>query len=764
MKRRTLSSEDEGGDEPRPYYSKSNPCIEQLLKDIPCYSSGSLEEEEEDDEVEKLQSFGLNVTDDYFVIDGIRNKKGPIPREDGYDITTMDEIRDAESQPFGKKYYDDQLERIRLLNDSNEYKFIKLIAGAMSRSPYDLFDEEDMNRLQQEREEERLKTQLELKRRLVSVEQKDKQLKTLEKRLQELKMKKNDENDALGSQDNDIVMEVEELIDMRQSIDILSDVCDIYDNENENDGNYHRKYYSYSNILGLLTLFDVKSLTQKDMSAIIGLILEGDENDNPLLEPFEKIVEMKDISEVYFFIIYCLYNGNITTFEVFQRLLFDTIDKFGDQLLVKTKALDDLKDSIAPKQSSLALTCTSLFVSDGLASLFDDVTQNKIAKEACSMILGQEKSKGLIKFLDSTTDIGFSITKDNNVPKELRDFIETNKSDLEGIHTKRGLTKRYFIHKWIQRSNWETIKKQMKGDWFDTLLGFATYVRELIVGLKTDLFEPYVKDKMTIVISQMKNVFKRNIQYDDLSSFEKKYKNHNFYSDIKNSKFKQYLDSREYTFKSLLVNSAVHRLLDLYLRYNKFLSRNLDETNETIAQLEKSIAKTRKIIMNLSTEQEITTHRSSSSGSKPDYKQKKSYTSQPSISGIVRLKEEVVTFINRSYTLVQQYCKELRGLPLAGFHCDSAFDSGLACDFAVLIAREIAQNRIIFPESYKTKHHNEKVIIALNDAMRALKKYTYSEALSGGFNISIIEAKLNQRKSGYNESPKFLGSDGIILF
>lgn len=154
LKKKELSLSSENEEES--YKEKSNTCIKRLLHEMPSAYSSSLEEEDDEFNHKEPLDMGLNVTDDHFVIDSIRKKKEPYPREDGYNIVGYEEHRNADNQPFGKKYYDDQLDRIKLMNDSDEYTFIKLIAGAMSRSPYDLFDEEDMNRLQQEREEENL--------------------------------------------------------------------------------------------------------------------------------------------------------------------------------------------------------------------------------------------------------------------------------------------------------------------------------------------------------------------------------------------------------------------------------------------------------------------------------------------------------------------------------------------------------------------------------------------------------------------------------
>jgi hypothetical protein len=735
------SSSSREDEEHATYHAKSNPCIKRLLSNMPSYNSL-----DEDDDMSSITSLGLKTTEDHFVIDGIRKKKGPFPREDGYEIEGVEEHRNAKKQPFGKKYYEDQLDRLQLMSDSNEYTMIKLIAGFMSRSPYDLFDEEDMNRLQQEREEQKLTTQLELKRRIESTDQKERQLKAIEEKISNLRALKESESKSVTISSDDI-LDVEELLGIvgRSVDDILTDLCDIDDN----------KHYSYTNILGLLTLFDVGELTFKDTTGIIGLIDDDEENDNPLLEPFKGFssegMNEEALRNVYLFVIYCLYNGNYTSFEIFQSLLIDTIVKFGDPLNANS-----LIKSINKKPQSLETSCT-LFISVDLESLFTEESALKMALEACDNELGSN-SVSMKAFLNG--DANYSISNDPNAPSDLKEYLP----NVNTITEKRKMVKRYFIHKWLETASWKLIGGYLRPNWVDKPTQFAYNTLQLIKQLKREVFDVYIRGRRTIIIDQLQKVIKRDLSkaFDDMDACDIAYRNHNFYNDISNSKFKKYLATSEYTkdYKPVLVNSAIHRLLDLYLRYVRFVNENIDQISVTISELEQARNKTRKNLLSLSTEEDG----GGGDASKPGYKQRKSFTSQPSISGIVRLKEEVTSFINSAYLLVQQYCKDLNGLPLEAFHSPSAIEVGLTCDFAKFIAREIANNRVIFEETYKSKHHNEKVTIARADAMNALKKYRGSNQY-GEYVISVKESQSYQRRGLSNSNPNcgFYGDDGILF-
>lgn len=756
-KKNTSDDDEEEGS----YKEKSNTCIKRVLHEMPSYSSL----EDEDDEFSSHDanepfSMGLNVTDDHFVIDSIRKKKEPYPREDGYPIVGYEEHRNAENQPFGKKYYDDQLDRIKLMNDSDEYTFIKLIAGAMSRSPYDLFDEEDMNRLQQEREEERLKTQLELKRRLVTSDQKERQLKNLYDELERVRRSKSASDKETDEIIEGVFSDIDNLLHDEPIEDLFIDMCSVYDEGNNKP--FHQTYYSYTNILSLLTLFDV-NISPENMESVVNQAVR--KGIHSILKPFKDFStnQHSDASERYRFVLYCLFNGHITSFEVFQKVILDTIAKFSSSQQTTTNLT-----SLVDKKLALAITlpCSSLFVSSELEALFKD-TQS-VAIKGCTLVLGEQKSRALIGFIKG--DGTYALSQDSNAPSDLVEYVSSFKVDI-GTERRRMFTQSYFIHKWIEKSSWEVIKSEFKQLANDTIQEFANKVFKIATALKKNLFHVFIEERLQEIINQMKKALKGNsssiLENNGLEQFEKHFSNYNFYNDISNSKFKKYLtsDDDKYNYKPELANSAIHRWLDLYVRYIKFLNQSSDEMNSTIHDLERAIDKTRKILTSLNTEEGVIMPSSSRSDkAKPDYKQRKSYTSQPSISGIVKLKEEVVTFINKSYLLVQEYCRELRGLPLEAFHSKSAIQVGLTCDFAVFIARQIANNRIIFEESYKSKHHNNKVLMSCVDAMNDLKKYTYSKRMNQ-YVITIMETRLNPKKFAYQrDGIKFLADDGIILF
>lgn len=758
------------------YKAKTNPCIKRLLKEIPTRksfesTSSSRDEDrfddfnEEDDHIihhhhphkkQKLE-FG-KIRDDYFVIDDIQ-KQPFYPREDGYELT-YDDKKNADKQPYGKEYYKDQLLRIKIMNDNNQYTFIKFIAGAMGRSPYDLLDPEDMDRVQQEKEESRQRTQLEMKRRIVTVDKKEKQLKTLNDALSNALAKKKDLNLQLQNADKETFDEIDDLLN-NAKIDVLSDLCDIYDDYNDEENVYNPAYYSYTNILELLRLFNPNDLSDSLKTSIVNEISER--NDLSL-------TSQDDVHGMYLFSLYWLYHGHPSSDLIFKRLLRDTIKHYIDSNSSKLDDLDSLFRELDIEKPIKLTSCSPLLVHEVFLNTNFFKDSKKVALRGCILLLGETKSVSVRDFINQTGSYDkYVIQDDKNLLDELRymykDWSEVGNSKDD----KRTILIQYFIYKFIQKSKWNAIKDELNLNAFDMMNNFISSQLDRVKTLKSKVFNPYIIRRGPYIQSFMNgNIISISPFISDktnLDAFDKEFRRNSFYTkDIRDAKFKRYIeedlsnkrDDANDLFKGL---TPTHQWLDLYLRYYRFIQHNNTKIDKSIAKLEESIDKTRKIIITISNEEGLGIKDIDGDWIRPEYKQKKSFTSQPSINGIVKVKEEVITFINKTYTLIQQVCPGLKGLPFEEFYSKQAIeDTGLCCDFALCIAAEIAKNHVLFPETYKSQHHNRFVVKSAIDAMAHMKKYSYSALIGNKYIIHVNNDYIKhslQRRINDNYEPLF---------
>jgi hypothetical protein len=124
----------------------------------------------------KMTPLGLRLDQDLFEIKGIRNKE--LPKADGTEWTTNERLA-AKNRPYGKQYINDQKTRLMILEQDPNYKFISELAGALRKGVYQLYDEEDMESILREREREKLQTKLDMERTLITMREKNEQIKNL---------------------------------------------------------------------------------------------------------------------------------------------------------------------------------------------------------------------------------------------------------------------------------------------------------------------------------------------------------------------------------------------------------------------------------------------------------------------------------------------------------------------------------------------------------------------------------------------------------
>lgn len=126
---------------------------------------------------------GLNIGQDTFEVKSISRKK--LPKADGTEWTTRENLNEK-NRPYGRNYIDDQKQRLELLYADPNYRFISDLAGALSKEVFELFSEDDMETALRERETERLQTQIDLQRTLVTMREKNGLIRNLQDLLRQI--------------------------------------------------------------------------------------------------------------------------------------------------------------------------------------------------------------------------------------------------------------------------------------------------------------------------------------------------------------------------------------------------------------------------------------------------------------------------------------------------------------------------------------------------------------------------------------------------
>ncbi len=132
----------------------------------------------------KIKGLGLNVNDAFITIPEIQNRE--LPREDGYSLDVNDAIQ-RKYRPYGKEYLHDQEERLRIMANDESFRFLGELAGSIRKDAREMFEQEDITRVMNQRVDERQSMQIERKRTLTTMSEKHSMIKKMEPVLTELK-------------------------------------------------------------------------------------------------------------------------------------------------------------------------------------------------------------------------------------------------------------------------------------------------------------------------------------------------------------------------------------------------------------------------------------------------------------------------------------------------------------------------------------------------------------------------------------------------
>lgn len=171
----------------------------------------------------------------------------------------------------------------------------------------------------------------------------------------------------------------------------------------------------------------------------------------------------------------------------------------------------------------------------------------------------------------------------------------------------------------------------------------------------------------------------------------------------------------------------IHDLLRAYTAYRReyllMSSENLAHINTAIQKANRKIA-------------EVVGDESYSIDRRPiGYRQKKSFTTKPENSGFIKLRDEIVFLLRRTYQFVMNYVPNLQGLPFEAFQTKNAFDSGLWTDFVDVVAAVGASREFTFNEGYRTELQLKKIQIDKQGTMERLRNYLYYGNCNKGYTI-----------------------------
>lgn len=190
----------------------------------------------------------------------------------------------------------------------------------------------------------------------------------------------------------------------------------------------------------------------------------------------------------------------------------------------------------------------------------------------------------------------------------------------------------------------------------------------------------------------------------------------------------------------LTLNPALN-LHFLYQIYLKFIVKHKKARAEQLQSVVGAIEKVNEKIVEISTETNpfdgARTQRFS--GENPSYNQRRQFVNDVMNSGVIRLDSTIVQFMSTAYHKIQDDCPSLRGLPLEEYQADHASDSGLESEFANYVASQIAKQKHIYQETYKSQDQRINTKVYDGECFRRLKLYRYSSGYS--FETKKLEYK-----------------------
>lgn len=797
-----------------------------ILNDIPVRKSIAIDhplviQGEEDEEEERSskrrknmrsEPLGLRVDQDIIRIPEI--EKRALPREDGreWDFWQQTSAEEAK-RPYGKSYLKDQVERHEILSADPSYRFISEIAGALRKEPFELFEEEDMQRVMAEQQAERLRNELDMKRTRLSAQEKYDMIEKMRLLLDSL-VKEQTQRDSQAPPeqllytswfiiDNNTLpstvvannyygfqslvrdaslfnadpQQIQSLIDEQIDLDerglfassdggargrlfyhlfvYFSHFLDNDANEDHREALRVKLRYLVDYLPGVRETVDKKSGIDVYYDEAIEKMARELETLNPwrdsttLFNEFQKTpVDGEEID-------WTRYRGtetiNLAHFnrmnirrENERRMVTTGVEsvyrskfpEYSRNILLFLYGDDEAKERVLRGKGKQGLNLTSDDVEDGghppqIVALIQRQFESFRTSKPLGVITQIVRSHLLWLFFNNTpwtsiVDVlqddeatilpyvsrlfkGWSSLLDATINlykpllwtylRDVATYLLASRTDnnrpvlVLPINLKQRLTQ-------PRPSGVLTLKEDAVA--FDTLnQSFSNLQESDLLG--DALFYRYLREGNTVFIDRLA----------DINSFEPQQTKSN--ATTVGNTFEALVDV-------ILAYPALrlHGLFRLYANYineySIFISENLDLLR---ASIDKTRNKLAKMVANESVSQ------SGDNKESTEYRQRRSFTTQPINSGYVKLKAEIKSLISRAYHKVQEFAPNLRGLPLEGFHCDSAYENGLTSAMVAFIAIVAAENELIYPDQYKSKHQQQFIRQKMNETMTPLRQFSY---------------------------------------
>lgn len=740
---------------------------------------------------------GLKTNESLFDIPALHRRE--LPREDGYPNTFYDK-QEADKRPYGRAYLNDMEERLRILAEDPNYAFMRAIAGKLRKPVQEMFDEEDLDRVQRERENERQIMTLENKRTRVSMDEKFRAIKDLDHLLTRLRT----------------TSEALQAMRPNEELRILSETLI---DENQRVGETSRET-SYTNLLRRYSEYRLITQTQIDPTGRITQIRALEHEEDALITALDRLKEYNQQYLCYiWFILYRDFFDNNSTLllsESIDSQVEYSVRQLGEFPIV-TATVVAADDEQVPVVDEIKRRDSTVFepllprVAGGAINWRHFRHTDTIDLEAFSLLglsLGEQRT--LIASIPTTSDYDRRAIEDFvefiffggghhppslrekrklawwKTPLQLIDSYPRDEEDELPLSVARDILRSHLLWVYFDETPPERfVTAFWKRDMLqDSRVTFVHEMKEIarratryLDALKSqyDLIVFYYLQRLVEYFSEQA----RNFLIDPLPSLGASlaaantlYGESRAYEDPKafivDRNLRAYVTRGVRAFQSqterpidqpvedLSMNPAVIEsvprdspalVLHILFKYTRlYLEKYGDFINDEIGLTTRAIDKARHKIASLAGDERVD-HGDAEVGraSAREYVQRRAFTTQTINSGFVQIKAEIERLIDEAYHLTQEYCPNLRGMTLPGYHGKSAQACGLMDAFTSVMRMLYASSELILPERYNSQAHHQLIPLEKQNVMHRLRPFRYQWLGGDEYEVSRVQPIQNNR-------------------
>lgn len=730
---------------------------------------------------------GLKTNESLFDIPGIRGRE--LPREDGYPNTFYDK-QEQVKRPYGRAYLDDMEERLRILAADPNYAFMRAIAGKLRKPVQEMFDEEDLDRVQRERENERQIQALENKRTRVSMDEKYRAIRNLEDLVGRLRVT----NGAIMAMRPDEPLRImsETLID-----------------ENQRTGQTPRET-SYANLQRRQE--EYRLITQQAIEPADRLdqirALEHDED--TLITALSRLKEYNQqyLAFIWFVLFRDFFDNNSSLLvreSIDSQVEYATRQLAAYPIPAATMVVDDTTYGVLVEISKRDLGLFRALVpedygGDGIDWRRHFRHTDTIDLHAFSLLglsLGEQREminsiptlRGSEYSREALDDfVAFIFSSGGNNPPTLREKrrlawwktplqlidsyprevrLDSDAHSEVSLSTARNILRAHLLWVYFDETPlerfilrfWQADSALREGRtaFVHATKDLARRTTTLLDALKSQydlIVFYYLQQLVDYFLERARNFLVEPLPSlgDSLAEANARYRESRAYEDPKalvaDRNLLAYITQGVRAFQSQLERSIDEPVQDLSMnpavietvpednpvlvlhilfKYTRqYLDKYGDFLNAEILATVRAIDKARHKIASLAGDERVD-HGDAEVGraSAREYVQRRAFTTQTINSGFVQIRAEIERLIDDAYHLSQEYCPNLRGMPLPGYHGKSAQASGLMDAFTGLMRVLYAKSELILPERYNSQAHHQLVPLEQQNAMARLRQFRY---------------------------------------